>query len=123
MSNETEIKVTIDRLGRRVSETGEEKRSVYTERVNEEGTICRTTENEKGVNDCGHAGETGGVCSVCGAFAICRDCASDGRFACSVCKRQVCSRCARQSVLNAGVRVCRRCGLRGIMRASLARRP
>ena len=122
MSGETEIKVTIDRLGRRVSETGEEKRSVYTERVDEKGTIHRTNETERGINDCGHAGATGGVCHVCGHQTICEACARDGRFTCSNCKRLTCPHCARVSVLNPGVRICRRCGLRGMMRLALARR-
>jgi len=123
MSGETEIKVTIERLVGRVGRAGEAKRIMQVEAVDEEGTIRKTTEVEQGVHDCGHAGESGGVCHVCGSFTVCAACAKDGGFACSNCKRLACPACARDSLLQPAVRICKRCGLRGMVRASLARKP
>jgi|GEM_PF-5336024 len=123
MSGETEIKVTIEKLAGRSRETGETKRTSYVESVDGEGTIHRTTEIEQSVHDCGHAGESGGACHVCGRFTVCAGCARDNRFACSNCKRLACPDCARESLLQPGVRICRKCGVRGVIRSSLARRP
>lgn len=120
MSGETEIKVTVDKLAGRSRETGEARRTTFVEAVDSEGTIHRTTENELSVHDCGHAGEAGGSCHVCGRFEVCASCARDGRFACSICKRLACPDCARPSLFKPGVRICKRCGVRGILRASLS---
>jgi len=117
-----EIKTTIERIGRRVSETGEVARTVLVEGVDAEGTIQRTTEVEKGLNDCGHVGATGAVCHVCGAATICEADAKSDKFACSSCGRICCPDCSVESILKPGVRVCRTCGLPGMVRASLRRR-
>jgi hypothetical protein len=124
VSGETEIKITIEKTGRRVSHTGETKKIVYVERVDEEGTIHRTTEVEKGLYDCGHYGENGGgaVCQVCGAFSICEADAKSGKFACSSCGRIVCPDCSVESLFHPGVRFCQRCGFRGLVREALRRR-
>lgn len=121
MSGENEIRVTVDKLGGRASETGETKRVTYVEAVDGEGTIHRTTENEQSVHDCGHAGDAGGACHVCGEFTVCAVCAKDERFACSNCRRVACPKCARTSLLQPGVRICRRCGVKGIVRSALSR--
>ncbi len=123
MSGETEIKVTIERLGRRIRANGASKTTSYVESVDDEGTIHKTTEVEQNVHDCGHSGESGGACHICGEFTLCAACAKDAKFACSNCKRVACPACSRESLLQPGVRICRRCGVRGIVRASFARRP
>jgi hypothetical protein len=121
MSDETEIKVTVEKTGSRVSRTGEAKRITYVEAVDKEGTIHKTTEVEKGIFDCGHAGEMGAVCHVCGGFTICEACAKDTRFLCHSCNRVCCPACSRESLFRQGVRICRRCGLRGTFRMALGR--
>ena len=124
MAGETEIKITIERTGGRVSRTGEAKRIVYTERVDGEGTIHRTTEVDKGFFDCGHFGENGAgaVCQVCDGFMLCEACAKSGRFACSLCGIICCPRCSVESLFHPGVRFCQRCGFRGLLREALRRR-
>ena len=122
MSGETEIKKTIERTGRRVSRTGETKRIVYTERVDAEGTIHRTTEVEKGLFDCGHYGETGASCQVCNGFTLCEACAKSGKFACSSCGIICCPSCGVESLFHQGSRFCKRCGFRGLLREALRRR-
>ena len=117
----TEIKTTVEKLGRRVSRTGASKKISYVEAVDAEGTIHRTTRVEKGVNDCGHAGETGALCSVCDSFTICEACAKEGKFLCDACGRVCCPDCSRESLLKRGVRTCRACGLGGIIRTAMGR--
>ena len=122
MSDETEIKVTVEKTGGRVSRTGEAKRITYVEAVDKEGTIHRTTEVEKGLNDCGHYGETGALCQVCNGFTICEADAKSGKFACSSCGRICCPNCSVESLFHPGVRFCQRCGFRGLLREALRRR-
>jgi len=124
MSDETEIKVTVEKTGGRVSRTGEAKRIVYTERVDEEGTIYRTTEVHKNIFDCGHYGENGAgaVCQVCNSFSVCEADAKSGKFACSSCGRICCPSCSVESIFHPGVRFCQRCGFRGLLREALRRR-
>lgn len=124
MADETERKVTIERTGGRVSRTGEAKRIVYTERVDAEGAIHRTTEVEKGLFDCGHYGETGASCQVCNGFTLCEACAKSGRFACSSCGIICCPSpsCSVESLFHPGTRFCQRCGFRGLLREALRRR-
>lgn len=116
---EDEVRTTIERTGRRISESGEVKRFTYKERVDKAGTVYKTTEVEKGLNDCGHYGEPGGLCHVCGSFTICGDCIKSGSFTCDNCHLICCPACSTESLFHPGVRVCRRCGLRGFIRSSL----
>jgi len=122
MSDETEIKVTVEKTGSRVSRTGEAKRITYVEAVDKEGTIHKTTEVEKGIFDCGHAGEMGAVCQFCNSFTICETDAKSGKFTCSMCGRIVCPNCSVESLFHPGVRFCQRCGFRGLMREALRRK-
>jgi len=125
MSNgdETEIKITVEKTGRRVSRTGEAKRITYVEAVDREGTIHKTTEVEKGIFDCGHAGEMGAVCQTCGSsFTVCESCAKSSKFVCSSCGRICCPSCSVESIFHPGVRFCQRCGFRGLLREALRRK-
>jgi hypothetical protein len=124
MSDETEIKVTVEKTGRRVSRTGEAKRIVYTERVDEEGTVHRLTEVDKGLFDCGHYAENGAgaLCQICNGFTICEACAKSGKFACSSCGRTCCPHCSVESLFHPGKRFCQACGWRGLLREALRRR-
>jgi len=124
MSDETEIKVTVEKTGSRVSRTGEAKRITYVEAVDKEGTIHKTTEVEKGLFDCGHYGENGAgaLCQACNGFTICEACAKSGKFACASCGRIVCPNCSVESLFHPGVRFCQRCGFRGLLREALRRR-
>jgi hypothetical protein len=122
MSDETEIKITVEKTGRRVSRTGEAKKIIYTERVDEEGTIHRTTEVEKGLFDCGHYGENGAVCQLCNSFTICEADAKSEKFVCSSCGRIVCPSCSVESLFHPGKRFCQACGFRGLLREALRRR-
>jgi len=125
MSDETEIKVTVEKTGRRVSRTGEAKKIVYTERVDEGGTIHRQTEIYKPLYDCGHyEGESGAgaLCQVCGSFSVCESCAKSSKFVCSSCGRICCPSCSVESIFHPGVRFCQRCGFRGLLREALRRR-
>lgn len=116
-----EIRTTVEKIGRRVSETGEIKKIISVDSVDEEGTVHKTTEVDKGLNDCGHFGETGtgAVCQVCGAFTVCDSCVKTERFVCHSCHRISCPRCSRESLFHPGVRFCRRCGFKGLIREAL----
>jgi hypothetical protein len=114
-----EVKTTIERIGRRVSETGEVKRFTQTEAVDGEGTIHKTTEVEKGLNDCGHYDNTGAICQICNSFTICESCAKVERFVCDVCHTICCPRCGVESIFHPGKRFCQRCGFRGLLREAL----
>ena len=114
-----EIKTTIERIGTRVSESGEIKKITYVESVDEEGRVHKTTEVDKGLNDCGHVGEAGAVCQVCEAFTICDSCVKTERFVCCSCRRICCPRCSRESLFHPGVRFCHRCGFKGLIREAL----
>jgi len=109
-----EIRTIIERIGRRVSESGVAKRTTNTDAVDEEGTVHKTTEVEKGFNDCGHLGDTGAVCHVCSRFAVCTACAE--KFRCALCQRVSCPDCSVESLLHPGVRYCRGCGWKGLLR-------
>jgi hypothetical protein len=119
MDEKDEIKTTIERTGRRISETGEVRRFTQTVGVDEEGTVHRVTEIEKGMCDCGHYGEAGAVCQVCGSFTICEACGRAGLFACGVCGVTCCPRCGVESLFHPGKRFCQRCGFRGLLREAL----
>jgi hypothetical protein len=114
-----EIKTTVERTGRRISETGEVRRFTQTLEVDEEGTVRRTTEIEKGMNDCGHYAEAGAVCQACGSFTICEACARAGLFICGLCGVTCCPRCGVESLFHPGKRFCQRCGFRGLLREAL----
>jgi hypothetical protein len=117
-----EIRTTVEKIGRRVLETGEAKKITSVDSVDDEGTIHKTTEVEKGLNDCGHYGETGAVCQACNAFTICEADAKSEKFACSSCGRICCPHCSVESIFHPGVRFCHRCGFRGLMREALKER-
>jgi len=119
---ENEIKTTIERTGRRVSESGEVKRITYTERVDQAGTVHKTTEVEKGLNDCGHYGEAGAICQVCNSFTICESCTQANKFVCDNCGLVCCSNCSVESIFHPGKRFCQRCGFRGLLREALKER-
>jgi len=114
---ENEIRTTIERTGRRISETGEVKRFTYRERVDQEGTVHKTTEVEKGLNDCGHYGNAGAVCQVCGSFTVCELCTKN--FVCDQCSIICCPNCSVESIFHPGKRFCQRCGFRGLLREAL----
>lgn len=124
MSDETEIKISVEKIGSRVSQTGEAKRFTYVESVDAEGTIHKTFETEKSVFDCGHFGDagTGAVCQVCGSFVICDACVRTENFVCHACHRIACPRCRRESLFHPGVAICRRCGFAGMIRAAIRKR-
>jgi hypothetical protein len=115
----SEIKRTVERLGRHVSQTGEAKRITYVESVDEEATVHRETIVEKNIFDCGHVGETGALCQVCGGFTVCEACAKSGKFTCSSCGRICCPHCSVESLFHPGVRFCQRCGWHGLLREAL----
>lgn len=118
-----EIRTTIERIGRRVSETGEIKRIVSVDGVDEEGTVHKTTEVHKTLNDCGHVADTGAACQVCGpSFTVCEACAKSGQFACDICHRIFCPDHSVESLFHPGVRFCHRCGFRGLLREALKER-
>jgi hypothetical protein len=119
---ENEIRTTIERTGGRVSETGEVKRFTYRESVDSEGTVHKTTEVEKGMNDCGHYDNTGAVCQLCQSFSVCESCARTERFVCDNCKRICCPNCSVESIFHPGKRFCDRCGFRGLLREALKER-
>jgi len=118
------IRTTIEKIGRRVSQTGEAKKIVVIDSVDEEGTAYKTTEVEKGLNDCGHTGETGAVCQICERFTICEAEAKSGKFACSSCGIICCPNpsCSITSLFHPGVRFCHRCGFRGLLMEALKER-
>jgi len=117
-----EIKTIVEKMGRRVSESGEIKKIVSIDSVDEEGTVHKTTEVEKGMNDCGHVGEVGAVCAFCGGFTCCSECARSGKFACASCGRSCCPGCSVTSLFHPDVRFCRNCGFRGLLREALKKR-
>ena len=119
---ENEIKTTVERIGRRISESGEVKRFTYRERVDQGGAVHKITEVEKGLNDCGHYGDTGGICQICESFTICVDCIKYKAFVCDNCHRICCPNCSSESIFRPGVRYCRRCRLRGLLRGALRER-
>ena len=109
-----EIKTIIEKIGGRISESGVAKRTTNSGAVDEEGTAHKITEVERGFNDCGHLGDTGAVCHVCSRFALCPACAE--KFRCGLCHRVVCPACSIESLLHPGVRYCRGCGWKGLLR-------
>ena len=119
---ENEIKTTIERTGRRISETGEAKRITYRERVDQAGTVHKTTEVEKGLNDCGHYGNPGAICQICQSFTICDSCTKTENFVCGNCKIICCPNCSVESIFHPGIRFCQRCGFRGLLREALKER-
>lgn len=114
---ENEIRTTIERTGGRITETGEVKRFTYRERVDQAGTVHKTTEVEKGLNDCGHYGNAGAVCQVCGSFTVCELCTKN--FVCDQCSIICCPNCSVESIFHPGKRFCQRCGFRGLLREAL----
>ena len=113
---ENEIKTTVERIGRRISESGEVKRYRYIERVDEKGTVHKITEFEKCLNSCGHYGDAGGNCWICQSFTICKSCAKTSNFLCSVCHQACCPNCSTENLIHKGVRYCNRCWLSGMFR-------
>jgi len=118
-----DIKTTVEKIGKRVSETGEIKKIVTVGGVDEEGTAHTTTEVHKTLNDCGHIGDTGGTCQVCGSsFMVCEACAKGGLFTCDICHRIFCPEHSIESIFHPGVRFCHRCGFRGLLMEALKER-
>ena len=109
-----DVKTIIERIGGRISESGVAKRTTNTGVVDEEGTAHKTTEVERGFNDCGHLAETGAVCHVCSRFTFCAACAE--KFRCGFCQRVVCPLHSVESLLRPGTRYCRRCAWKGLLR-------
>jgi hypothetical protein len=122
MSENDEVKITVERIGGRISRSRQVKSFRYTERVDPDGTVHKITEVDKGLNDCGHYADTGGICQVCESFTICIDCVKSKAFVCDNCHRICCPNCSTESILRPGVRYCRRCGLRGVIKGALKER-
>jgi hypothetical protein len=121
-NEDDEIKITVERIGRRISESRDIKRLRQTQRVDQNGSVHMITEVEKGLNDCGHYADTGGICQICESFTICVDCVKSEKFVCDNCHRICCPNCSIESVFHPEVRYCRNCGLRGLIRGALKRR-
>ena len=122
MSENDEVKVTVEKIGERISESKKIKSFKYTERVDQSGTVHKITEVQKGLNDCGHYGDTGGICQICESFTICVDCIKYKAFVCDNCHRIACPNCSTESLFHHGVRYCRNCGFRGLIRGALRER-
>jgi len=114
------IKTTVERIRRRISKRGEIKKIVTIDSVDEEGTAHTTTEVHKTLNDCGHIGDTGGTCQVCGSsFTVCEACAKGGLFTCDICHRIFCPEHSVESLFHPGKRFCQADGFRGLLMEAL----
>lgn len=122
--NDDEVKVTVEKLGKKISQSKEIKSFRYIERVDDAGCVHKLTEVQKNICDCGHVQEPAGVCSFPGcSFTICEACIKGNKgFVCSGCGQVCCPNHSVESILYKGVRYCNQCGVTAILRNALRRK-
>ncbi len=114
-------------LGKRVAESGVPKaKGKFTVISEENGNKVTVNVTEIGRLDCGHWNVDLGAqcCGECGGSTWCTWCVSSRKvgFNCVGCGRFICPGCARTSILDPELAVCRRCGPIGILTTLLKKR-